>query len=320
MSESINEDSWEGRTLKSVLESTLVEQRRARRWKIFFRLLIAVYVAVGFYFAAGGISAAGTDTVSPKHVAVVEVNGAIASDSSTGASAEIIIKGLERAFSQKNAVAVVLDINSPGGSPVQSAQVYREINRLKEKHPEKTVFAVGADIMASGAYYIASAADFIYADATSLVGSVGVIMGGFGFSDAMEKLGVERRVYTAGEQKSFMDPFTEENPESIAHVKTLLADIHSEFISAVKDGRGERINGTDEDLFNGLVWTGNKALNLGLIDGLGSVREVALNEIGLDKMVNYSQKQNPFERIADRISAKFAHTLVQAAGGNWNIR
>jgi protease-4 len=267
-----------------------------------------------------GMNGKETDTVSPDHVAVVDVNGTISSDSSNGASADKIIKGLERAFEQENSVAVVLDINSPGGSPVQSAQVYREINRLKDKYPEKTVYAVGADIMASGAYYIASAADFIYADPTSLVGSVGVIMGGFGFSDAMNKLGVERRVYTAGEQKSFMDPFSEADEESIAHVNTLLSDIHREFISAVKNGRGDQINGTDEELFNGLVWTGNQAISLGLIDGAGSVREVALQEIGIDKLVNYSEKPNPFQRIADRISANFAASLVEAAGGTFKIQ
>lgn len=313
-------DSWEINAIREVLSANLKEQQRARRWKIFFRLLLAIYVAVGFYFLQMGVHVDADQTVTPEHVAIVDVEGTISSDDTNGASADKIIKGLERAFKEESSVAVVLNINSPGGSPVQSAQVYREINRLKEKYPEKKVYAVGSDIMASGAYYIASAADYIYADATSLVGSVGVIMGGFGFSDAMEKLGVERRVYTAGEHKSFMDPFSEEDEESIAHVQSLLGDIHQEFISAVKDGRGDRINATDDELFNGLVWTGNRAQELGLIDGLGSVREVSLQEIGVDKMVNYSHRPNPFQRIADRIAASFAGSLVEAAGGSYTIR
>ncbi len=320
MTQNVSGESWEMQTIRGMLNETLKEQRRSRRWKNFFRLILAIYAAVVFTFIGLGMESNIGETIDPIHVAVVDVDGAISAGSASGASADKIIKGLERAFKQKNSVAIVLDINSPGGSPVQSAQVYREINRLKEKYPDKPVYAVGADIMASGAYYIAAAADYIYADPTSLVGSVGVIMGGFGFSDAMDKLGVERRVYTAGDQKSFMDPFSEQNEESVAHVKTLLSDIHYEFIAAVKAGRGDRLNGPDNELFNGLIWTGNKAEALGLIDGFGSVREVALQEIGVDKIVNYSEKPSPFQRIADRLSVSFAGALVEAAGGKWAIQ
>ncbi len=320
MKENVSGEPWEMRAIREVLHENVKEQRRSRRWRVFFRFVLAIYVAAVFVFVTFGMNNNTEEMIGPDHVAIVDIEGTIAADSASGASADKIIKGLERAFKQENSVAVVLDINSPGGSPVQSAQVYREINRLKEKYPDKPVYAVGSDIMASGAYYIAAAADYIYADPTSLVGSVGVIMGGFGFSDAMEKLGVERRVYTAGDQKSFMDPFSEQNEESVAHVKTLLDDIHEEFISAVKAGRGDRLNGPDSELFNGLIWTGNKAEELGLIDGFGSVREVSLQQLGVDKTVNYSQKPSPFQRIADRISASFAGALVESAGIKWTIQ
>lgn len=316
MSEEKQKEAW----VDSFLKESIKEQRRARRWKIFFRLVLAVYVGIGMYIFHFGID---TSVVNEeeigKHVAVVDVRGAIV-DSPQGASAEIIIKGLQKAFKAEDAVAVIIEINSPGGSPVQSAQVYREIMRLKEKHPERPVYAVANDIAASGAYYIASAANEIYADPTSLVGSVGVIMGGFGFSEIMDKVGVERRVYTAGKYKAFMDPYSDENPETIAYIKELLKDTHNQFIKDVRAGRGDRIKGTDEELFNGLVWTGTRALDIGLIDGLSSTRELAREKLHVDKVVNYSYQPNPFERLVDRLGASFAGELFTAVGGNLQIR
>jgi protease-4 len=311
-------EGWESRAIKDVLHGYLVEQRRARRWKIFFRLILATYVA-GFVVLLAVSNSLSKGGVETPHVAVVDVKGTIEDGSRTGSSAETLIRGLRSAFEADSSVGVILRINSPGGSPVQSAQVYREILRLKKEHPETPVYAVAGDIAASGAYYIASAADYIYADANSLVGSVGVIMSGFGFSDAMERVGVDRRVYTSGTSKAFMDPFIDENPATVAHVQTLLTDIHDEFIGAVRQGRGDRLNGDDVELFNGLIWTGRQALELGLVDGLGSPFEVAQDKLGTDKAINYSHTPSPLERLTNRISASFTSDIVQALSGGWRI-
>lgn len=310
---------WESKAIQDILHSHLVEQRRSRRWKIFFRLLIALYVLLMTVIMVAGNTFKSPES-SKSHVAVVEVKGTIEDESRSGANAEAIIKGLNSAFEAKNAKAVMLLINSPGGSPVQSAQVYREIMRLKAKHPNRPVYAVTGDIAASGAYYIASAADFIYADPSSLVGSVGVIMSGFGFTEVMDRVGVERRVYTAGENKAFMDPFMGENPKTVGHVNTLLEEIHKEFIGAVRKGRGDRIKGEDKDLFNGLIWTGSQAVALGLVDGLGSPREVAREKLNVETLVNYTHAQSALERLSNRVSSNFAKDLVQTAAGELSIR
>jgi len=309
----------EASAMQDILLAHLKEQRRGRRWKIFFRMLIVLYVTGITILMFKDVDPKTAETMQ-KHVAVVDLSGEISAASNKGASADHLIRGLKAAFEADNTVAVMLRINSPGGSPVQSAQVYREITRLRELNPDKPVYAFAEDIAASGAYYIASAADRIYADPASLVGSVGVIMSGFGFSDIMNTVGVERRVYTAGKHKAFMDPFSKESPASIDHVETLLDDIHHEFISAVRNGRGDRVKGSNEDLFNGLIWTGNQAKELGLVDGIGSVREIARSEFKTDTLVDYSYKPNPLERLAGRISAEFAGALVKAAGGDVHIR
>lgn len=312
-------EGWESKAIKDVLHGYLVEQRRARRWKIFFRLMLAVYVG-GFVGLLAFGNSPSKGSAEPRHVAVVDIKGTIEDGSRTGSSAESIIRGLRSAFNADNAVGVILRINSPGGSPVQSAQVYREIIRLKEKHPETPIYAVAGDIAASGAYYIASAADSIYADANSLVGSVGVIMSGFGFSGAIERIGVDRRVYTSGTSKAFMDPFIDENPDSVAHVQTLLSDIHEEFIGAVRQGRGDRLNGDDAELFNGLIWTGRQALELGLVDGLGSAFEIAQDKLGTVKSINYSHTLSPLEKLTNRLSASLTGDVVQALSGGWKIQ
>lgn len=319
MSVENNAGRWEAETIKEIVLAHLKEQRRARRWKIFFRVLFAAYIAGALLMMMKGTDSKKA-TAEQSHVAVVDVRGEIASGNSVDASADHIIKGLRAAFDAENAVAVALRINSPGGSPVQSAQVYREIKRLKAEHPTRPMYAFAEDIAASGAYYIASAADKVYADPSSLVGSVGVIMGGFGFSDIMGKVGIERRVYTAGEHKAFMDPFSQENPRTIAHAQTLLDDIHKEFISAVRQGRGERVKGSDAEVFNGLIWTGNQALALGLVDGLGSVREIAMKEFGVDNLISYSHAPNPLERLADRMAASFSGEVKESLLGNWQLR
>ena len=315
---SVEKPNAESEVLKDIVLAHLKENRSGRRWKIFFRLLFALYATAFLVLMFKDVTPdAGAEK---KHVAVVDVRGEIAADSRQGASAEHLIKGLRAAYEAEHAVAVMLRINSPGGSPVQSAQVHREIMRLKAKHPGVPLYAVAEDLTASGAYYIAAAADEIYADPSSLVGSVGVIMGGFGFSGAMEKLGVERRVYTAGKHKAFMDPYSEENPETIEHARTLLSSIHKEFIDAVRAGRGDRVKGSNEDVFNGLIWTGVQAKEIGLIDGFGSVREVAQDKFKIDKLVSYSYTPNPLERLADRISASFAGEVATALGAGLHVR
>lgn len=293
------------------------EARRDRRWKIFFRLVIVLYVGVGIFAFSGLFGSSEKRPSDHPHVAVVDIKGAI-TEQISAPNANKIIQSLQKAFEAPNVNAVILDINSPGGSPVQSAQIYREIVRLRVEYPDMPVVAVGADMMASGAYYIASAADSIYADPTSIVGSVGVVMSGFGFSPLMDKVGVERRVYTAGESKAFMDPFLDESPEVLSHIDSMLVNIHETFINDVKAGRGDRLKGTDDELFNGLVWTGEQALSFGLIDGLGSVGEVSRGKFGIDQVVNYTVRPNPFEQLAQRMSSHFAAQL--AANLGWQIQ
>lgn len=319
-------DGNETNALKEILQMHLSEQRRSRRWKIFFRLLFAAYVGMIMFAilpnSGGSGSGSGKDrAIAAVHVAVIDVKGEIAAGSRQGASAENLIKSLDKAFAPNNAVAaVILRINSPGGSPVQSGQVYRHIMDLKAQHPGRPVYAVAEDMAASGAYYIASAADKIYADPASLVGSVGVIMGGFGFTDVMEKVGVERRVYTAGKNKAFMDPFSPVDQSSLKHTEHMLSDIHEQFIAAVRKGRGDRIKGTDEDLFNGLIWTGNQAIELGLIDGFGSVQEVAKMADDSAKIVNYSRSINALERLVDRLGASVAAEATSIIAGPGQLR
>lgn len=301
----------EGTLLQGILREHLQEQRTARRWKVFFRMLLSVYVLSFFILYLVSSNLSDRKDAEP-HIGIVDVMGIIASDSRTGASAESIITGLRRAFESSGARAVVLRLNTPGGSPVQSSQVYREILRLRKMHPDRPVFAVAEDMAASGGYYIAAAAESIYADRNSMVGSVGVIMSSFGFTDLMDKFGVDRRVYTAGTSKAFMDPFSEENAGSITHVASMLQDIHRDFIGAVKLGRGDRLKAEDEELFNGLVWTGGQALELGLIDGIGSVRELAESKYGITKLVNYSKRPSALHQLAGSLSASIADTVTSA--------
>ena len=251
--------------------------------------------------------------VTEEHVGFVTVSGVIAPDQD--ASADMIVSGLTRAFEAENSKAVVIKINSPGGSPVQSNQVYNAIKRLRAEYPEKKVYAAITDLGASGAYYIASAADEIYADPASIVGSIGVIMAGFGFEEAAEKLGVERRVLTAGENKAVMDPFSPISPEDRKHMQVMLDEIHQQFITAVKNGRGDRLKAdTHPEIFSGLFWTGEKAMELGLVDGLKSPGNVARDIVGLEEMVNYSVSRSPFEEFVRRFGVSIGEGLANKLG------
>lgn len=289
-----NDREW--KLIEKLVLSMQDEQRKQRRWSIFFRAAGLGYLFLILLLVWPARVSDRAPSLKDPHTALVDISGMIAEGSD--ASANLITSGLRRAFEAENARAVLLRINSPGGSPVQAGYVFREIQRLREKHPEKKVYAVITDLGASGAYYIAAAADEIYVDQASLVGSIGVIMGGFGFTDAIEKLGIERRVMTAGDNKDMLDPFAPMQERHRDHVQVLLDQIHGQFMSAVEEGRGDRLDlSRRDDIFSGLIWTGDQAIELGLADGLGSPGQVARDVIGEDNIVDYTAVANPLERF-----------------------
>ncbi len=300
-----NNASWERKIVTQLAESSLKEQRRARRWGIFFKLLTFAYIgAAVFMFSNSNL----TDvSINEKHTALVELNGTIADTEK--ASADNIVSALRDAFDNENTAGVILRINSPGGSPVQSGYIYDEIIRLRKENPDTPLYAVVTDICASGGYYIASAADKIYADKASIVGSIGVRMDNFGFVDAIEKLGIERRTLTAGKNKALLDPFLPENEKTKEHMQSLLTEIHQQFIDSVKKGRGDRLDTTVEGLFSGLIWTGEGAVEIGLVDELASSSHVAREVIGEETMVDYTLQDDILERFADRLGATVAQVL-----------
>ena len=301
----------EWRLIEKMLGSLHVEHRRARRWGIFFKLLTFTYLfaILGLFWLGNDFN---TDDVVPHpHTALVEVKGPIADDEQ--ANADDLVTALREAFKAERSRAVILRINSPGGSPVQSGYVYDEIKRLRALYPEKKVYAVITDIGASGAYYIAAAADEIYADKASLVGSIGVISSSFGFVELIDKLGVERRTLTAGENKAFLDPFAPLQDQDREFWQTVLDTTHKQFIDQVKKGRGDRLQENDE-LFSGLIWTGEQALELGLIDGLGSSSMVARDIVGADKLVDYTSRPRPIDRIIKQFGTEVARELALQFG------
>ncbi len=292
--------------LSSLALATLTEQRRARRWSIFFKGLMAVYFFVLLFVLYIPGSSTSTSKSSKDHTAIIEIKGVISSESE--ASADTIITGLRAAFKEEKVKGVILRINSPGGSPVQAGYINDEIYRLKAKYPEKKVYAVITDICASGGYYIAAAADAIYADKASMVGSIGVLMNGFGFVDAMKKVGVERRLYTAGAHKGFLDPFTKSNPEDVKHIQGLLKNIHQQFIDTVRKGRGDKLKENGK-LYSGLIWTGEQSIELGLVDALGSSSYVAREIIKAEKLVDYTPHPNFLDRFAERLGMSFGTSV-----------
>ncbi len=304
-----HESQWERELLSRLSFATLAEQRRARRWNIFFKLVLFSYLFLLLFLALRGPDLG--EARLGDHTAMVEVNGMISD--ATPANADTIIKGLRKAFRNENTKGVVLRINSPGGSPVQSDYVYREIRRLRSQHPDTPVHAVIVDVGASGAYYIASAADNIYVNPSSIVGSIGVLMNGFGFVDAMEKLGVERRLITAGENKGMLDPFEPLKKKDEAYARQLLGQIHQQFIDAVKQGRGDRLVDNPE-LFSGKFWTGIEGIHLGLVDEVGDVDYVAREVIGVEQVVDFTPKPDFFKRFADRLGASAANVLGDRMG------
>jgi protease IV len=296
---------WERQTLERLLFATLEEQRAARRWKTTFRLiwlgLIGLVLAILF------IELPDSPSSSSPHTALIEVRGEISADAE--ASAQYLLGSLRSAFEDQGAQAVVLLINSPGGSPVQAGIINDEILRLKALH-QKPVYAVVEETCASAAYYVASAADAIYVDKASIVGSIGVLMDGFGFTGLMDKVGIERRLLTAGENKGFMDPFSPQNATHKAYVQEMLNEIHAQFIEVVKRGRGDRLKMSPE-LFSGLAWSGQKAIAMGLADDYGSLDKVAREVVKAEEIVDYTQHENVASRLARRFGAGMGESALR---------
>ncbi|OGS90884.1 MAG: peptidase S49 [Gallionellales bacterium GWA2_60_18] len=311
------DNNWERGVLEKLAMSAIQEQRRARHWGIFFKVLTFGYLFILLFIFMGWFGQKEPVLGSGKHTALVDMQGVIAADSPAGA--DFLIPSLQDAFKDKNTQGVILRINSPGGSPVQAGQINDEIRRLRAQYPQIQLHVVVDDICASGGYYVAAAADKIFVDKASLIGSIGVLMDGFGFTGTMEKLGVERRLLTAGENKGFLDPFSPQNPEQVAYTKQMLTEIHQQFIDVVKQGRGARLKETP-DTFSGLVWNGQRGVELGLADGFGSVESVARDVIKAEKIVDYTMKESFGERLAKRFGAGVASALGYSAQGGVALR
>ena len=310
-------ESWERDVLERLAFAALSEQRKARRWSIFFRLLFAglvIWLFLWLHFGNWGSTA-----LSGRYTAVVDLDGAIGPN--TDASAENVISGLRQAFESQSTVGVILRADSPGGSPVQAAHIYDEVRRLRQKYPKIPIYAVIGDLCASACYYAVSDTDKIYASPASLVGSIGVLMDGFGFVGTLHKLGVERRLLTAGSNKGMLDPFSPLDPKARKYMLGVLQEVHEQFIDAVKAGRGSVLKTSDKDLFSGLIWTGQDAKKLGLIDDFGSARSVARDVIGAENMVDFTVHQNFFDRVAGRVGTTMArHIEAELLGGTPRMR
>lgn len=309
-SEQRTDATWERKLIERLALESVVEQRRRRRWSIFFRLVGFAYLGV-LAFALIDWSALFNQAEHRKHTALVELSGVIAPNGE--ASADRIISSLQSAFDDKNTQGVILKINSPGGSPVQSGIINDEIYRLRALYPDTPLYAVVEDICASGGYYVAVAADRIYVDKASIVGSIGVLMDGFGFTGLMDKVGVERRLLTAGENKGFLDPFSPQDPRQKAHAQQLLGDVHEQFIAVVRKGRGDRLK-ESPDMFSGLMWSGSRSIELGLADDLGSVEFVARDVVKAADIVDFTQRQNIAERFAKKFGADLGESVAGALG------
>lgn len=302
---------WERRIIEKLALESLAEQKRRRRWGIFFKILGFAYLT--FLIVALGDWGDTAEKLGDgkRHTALIQLNGVI---KSTGeASAEKITEALQAAFKDRGTQGVVLRINSPGGSPVQSGIINDEIRRLRSKHPEIPLYAVVEDVCASGGYYVAAAADKIFVDKASIVGSIGVLMDGFGFTGTMDKLGVERRLLTAGENKGFLDPFSPQDAQHKEHAQILLDDIHKQFIDVVRKGRGKRLKESPE-LFTGLMWTGAKSIELGLADELGSIEYVAREVIKAEDIRDYTMRASLTERFARQFGTDVAEGIMNAVG------
>ena len=306
---------WERELVEKLAFAAITEQRRTRRWGIFFKCLMFAYLLAIFGAAMYPKLKQEMHVGGKSHTAVVDLVGMIAEDQN--ANAESIIDSLRDAVKDSNTKGIIIHANSPGGSPVQSAYVYDEIKKIKKEHPTLPIHAVVTDICASGCYYIVSAVDKIYASPASLIGSIGVIMGNFGFVEAMQKLGVERRLLTAGEHKALLDPFSPAKPDENQYMQGLINQVHQQFIAAVKSGRGNRLKETP-DMFSGLVWTGEESVKLGIIDGMGNQDFVAKEVVGAETLVDFTHQERLVDRIAGKLGAAFGLALKNFSNG-WSL-
>jgi len=297
--------NWERQTIEKVALAAITEQRRARIWGIFFKLLLFIYLFALLIIGVGWFK---RDISPGKHTALVDLNGIISAN--TPASAENVMAGLQDAFKDKRTQGVILRINSPGGSPVQAGYISDEMKRLRSKYPDIPLYAVVEDICASGGYYVAAAADRIYIDKASIIGSIGVLMDGFGFTGTLEKLGIERRLLAAGDNKGFLDPFSPLVESQKQHAEQMLGQIHQQFIGVVRAGRGDRLKETP-DMFSGLLWVGEKTIEMGLADELGSIEYVAREVIKAEDIVDFTPRENVAERLAKKFGAGVAEGLTR---------
>jgi protease-4 len=302
-----DEGRWERGVIEKLAMEALKEQRRARKWGIFFKLLFFAYLTVIILLTVDWQAIGET---GGKHTALVDVSGVIAPG--TDASADRVTAALQAAFESKNTQGVVVRINSPGGSPVQSQTIYDEMRRLRKKYPNTPLYAVVEDLCASGGYYIAAAADKIYVSRASIVGSIGVRMDGFGFTGLMDKLGIERRLLTSGKNKAMLDPFSPLDEHHKRFAQQLMDEVHQQFIAAVREGRGKRLKETP-DTFSGLIWSGEQSIELGLADGYGTLDQVAREVIKAEDIVDYTQKENIAEKLARRFGSGVASALADYA-------
>ena len=301
-------DGWEREVIEKLAFATLAEQRRQRRWNIFLRLAMLLVACVGIWLA-NDFRKSDLETVGA-HTALIEIDGTIESGGGSGA-ADSVIPALNRAFADGDSVGIILRINSPGGSPVQAGRINDEMQRLRKAFPKKPLYVVVDEMCASGAYYIAAGADKIFVNKASIVGSIGVLMDGFGFTGLMDKLGVERRLLTAGENKGFLDPFSAQTPKQKEYALTMLEEIHQQFITVVRTGRGNRLKETP-DMFTGLFWSGAKAIELGLADGFGTVNSVARFELKAEDLVDYTQHEGLSERVLKKFGAAIGAGAIKS--------
>lgn len=303
-----NKDAgWEREAIEKLAFAAVTEQRLARRWGIFFKSLMVIYLAVilgiGMYPSIKqGLSGDDGDG----HTAIIKITGEIGEAQEANASS--IIEALHNAAKNEDTKGIILHVNSPGGSPVQSSYIFNKIRKMKAEKPEIPIYAVVSDICASGCYFIAAATDKIYVNPSSLIGSIGVVMNGFGFVDTMKLLGVERRLVTSGTNKALMDPFSPAKASDMKYMEKVLVQVHQQFIDAVKEGRGDRLK-EDEDTFSGLIWTGEQGVKIGLADDYGTDASVAEDVIGAKKRMNFTVKERLLDRLTGKLGASFAHSL-----------
>lgn len=302
-------NGWEREVLEKLVFSTLREQKAARRWGIFFKFstLLVLVVLLSTYL---GISWTGSEETLGRHTALIEITGSLESEGSGAAS--VVIPALNKAFSDSGSAAVILHINSPGGSPVQAGMIVDEMQRLRKGYPDKPLYVVVDEICASGCYYVAAGADRIYVNKASIVGSIGVLMDGFGFTGAMDKVGIERRLLTAGDNKGFMDPFSPLSDKHRQYAQSMLEEIHQQFIDVVRTGRGKRLKETPE-MFSGLFWTGARSIDLGLADGYGTVDSVARDVVRAEDIIDYTTQEGLPERVLKKFGAAMGAGVMKSA-------